>query len=226
MPRHVVGPLAVACLAALACAAPREDDALDDEQPIIVEGGDELSSSHGLRSAEMTRVATPAGLPKVWSQPDSDGWFDERGKCGPTAVANTLRLYGKEVSPDAAYEAGVRWVVGSRPVDLASYLRRTQPQLQCRVTFPPDGPAFVRAAIRSGRPVMAWFRTEGLTSHWVTVAGLRGSGATEEVVVMSWGRYYRVPMARFAEAWQSVYGFHNPSVTCAARSTIALPASP
>lgn len=216
---RVLGLLLLA-LAPAACAdAAPEDDETADEEPVSTSEDPLTAAARGLLQREMKRMPDPAGMPRAWSQPDSDGWFDERGKCGPTATANTLRLYGKDgISPEACYEAGVSWVVGSRPVDIAGYLRRTQPQLGCRVVYPEDGPALLRAAAKTARPVMVWFRTEGLTSHWVNVVGVRGAGATEQAVLMSWGRYYTVPMRRLDEAWQSVYGFRHPAVLCSARS--------
>ncbi len=204
--------VALVVVGTTACAG--EDEGADAD----VGASDEaMTTTRGIHELEMKPVPIPAGFPKAWSQPDSDGWFDERGKCGPTAVANALLLYGRDgVSPNLAYEEGVQWVVGSRPIDLERYLDREQADLRCSVVYPEDGPAFLRAAVASGRPVMTWFRTEGLTSHWVTVAGIRGANVSEKVVVMSWGRYYEIPMYRFAEAWKSVYGFHNPAVACAA----------
>lgn len=207
------------------CAVAEEDEGTSGDAIGTSEDAT-TAAAKGLKSSEMKAIATPRGLPRAWPQPDSDGWFDERGKCGPTAVANLLRLYGKDgISPDAAYDAGVRWWVGSRPVDLGGYLDRKHAGLGCRITFAPDGPALLRAATATERPVLAWFRTEGLSSHWVAVADVRGAGPTEEVVLLSWGRYYAVPMTRFAEAWDSVYGFRNPAIVCAARSRV-LAASP
>lgn len=199
------------------CSAEASDPPPDES----VDGTDAMTNARVLKESEMIRVAVPAGYPQPWDQPDSDGIFDEKGKCGPTAVANALKLYGRgNVSPEQAYEGGVQWVVGSLPVQLSGYLNRTQPDLHCAVTFPPDGPAFLRAAVATGRPVMVWYRTEGMTSHWVTVAGIHGSGVSEGVVVMSWGRYYRINMQRFEQAWSNVYGFVRPSVVCGARTNV------
>ncbi len=219
---------AAASLAGLALVVGGCAVADEDEASVGASDHAMTSAAKGLQASEMRVIAPPRGLPRAWPQPDSDGWFDERGKCGPTAVANLLRLYGKDgVSPDAAYDAGVRWWVGSRPPDLGGYLDRKHRDLGCRITFAPDGPALLRAAVATDRPVLAWFRTEGLSSHWVAVAGVRGpaSSPTEEVVLLSWGRYYAVPMTRFAEAWDSVYGFRNPAIVCSARSPV-LAASP
>lgn len=180
---------------------------------------DELQSTP-LATSDMTRIRTPAGMPEVWDQPDSTGWLEERGKCGPTAVANTLRLYGIEVSPKDADRDGVHWVVGSRGIIVEKYLVDHHPRLGCSLEHPQDGAAFLREKVAGGHPVMVWYNTAGgfLQSHWVTVVGVRGEGANEAAIVMTWGGYYTIPMAKLVKAWRNVYWIRHPSVVCDAKT--------
>jgi hypothetical protein len=183
---------------------------------------DELQSPP-LAESDMKRIAAPAGMPAVWAQPDSTGVFDERGKCGPTAVANTLRLYGiTNVSPAQADADGVHWWIGSRGINIEEYLQEKQPQLGCSLEHPQNGPAFLRSHVDAGHPVMVWFNMAGgfLGSHWVTVVGHRGSGAAEVAIVMSWGAYYTIPMSKLDEAWRNVYAIRRPSVVCSAQTKL------
>lgn len=174
-----------------------------------------------MAQSEMKKIPIPAGMPAAWEQPDSTGWFDERGKCGPTAVANTLRLYGKEVSPAQADHDGVNWLVGTRGINIEPYLQRQHPELNCTLEHPTDGPAFLRKSVDGGHPVMVWFNMSGgfLGSHWITVVGRRGAGANERAIVMSWGDYYEVPMSKLDAAWRNVYAIRRPSIVCAAKTT-------
>lgn len=208
--------LTLGFVAALLTACATE---VDDEAPAEATA-DELQSSP-LPDGEMKAIPTPAGMPKPWDQPDSTGWFDERGKCGPTAVANVLKLYGINVSPDEADRDGVHWIVGSRGINVEGYFDAKFPNLHCSLEHPEDGPAFLRSQIKSGHPVMVWFNTGGsfLSSHWVTAVGLQGTGASERVVVMSWGRYYTISMSKLDAAWRNVYLIRRPSVVCTPKST-------
>lgn len=206
----VLGLLAVA-----GCGAPE-----DDEEEAADAAADELRSAP-LSSGDMRRVAQPAGMPKPWDQPDSTGWFDERGKCGPTAVANTLRLYWIDVSPEEADRAGVHWAIGTMGRQIVRYLDDHHPELGCSLEHPQDGAAFLRKELAGGHPVMVWFNTEGgLSSHWVTAVGVVGKGAEEDVIVMSWGRYYAIRMSKLVTAWRNVYGIRNPAVVCDERTQL------
>jgi hypothetical protein len=196
----------IASLALAACAA-------EDEEPTADATEDALQSAP-LSSRDMVRIAQPAGMPKPYEQPDSTGLFDERGKCGPTAVANMMRLYWVDLTPQQADARGVHWVIGTMGRQIESYLQREQPELGCTLEHPTNGAAFLRSKLKTGNPVLVWFNTENLGSHWVTAVGVRGTGAAESVVVMSWGRYYAIGMAKLTEAWRNVYGITNPAVVC------------
>lgn len=208
--------LTVFCIGLLAsaCGAATDDD-MDEERAATTEA----LQSPGLANADMVPVKTPRGMPEVWDQPDSTGVFEERGKCGPTAVANLLKLYGKEVSPAQADKDGVNWLVGTRGINVRDYLQRKHPSLGCTLEHPEDGAAFLRRELDAGHPVMVWFNTSGLLqSHWVTVVGHLGAGANEIAIVMSWGRYYKVAMPKLVEAWENVYWIRHPSIVCDAKT--------
>lgn len=184
-----------------------------------VEGSEDALQSPPLADADMKPIARPPGMPAVWAQPDSEGTFGERGKCGPTAVANLLRLYGTEASPDTVDDQGVHWWIGTRGVSIRDWFAEAHPELGCTLEHPTDGPKFLREELAGGHPVLVWFNMEGgLQSHWVTVVGVRGSGAGEEVVVMSWGRYYATSMKKLDDAWRNVYWVRRPSIVCSARA--------
>lgn len=199
-----------------ACASEEATEAEDD----AASTEDELQSAP-LSQRDMTKIKTPPGMPEPWDQPDSTGWLEERGKCGPTAVANTLRLYGIEVSPKDADRDGVHWVVGSRGINIEKYMHEKHPRLGCTLEHPKDGPAFLRSELAAGHPVMVWYNTAGgvLQSHWVTVVGIRGTGENERAIVMSWGGYYTIPMDKLDRAWRNVYWIRRPSIVCDARTS-------
>lgn len=165
-------------------------------------------------TSEMVRIAAPAGLPKPWVQPDSTGWFDEKGRCGPTAVANALLLYGIRKEPEKIYNDGAHWLVGSLATNLNTYLNKFHPQLGCTIEQPLDSAAFLRRELDANRPVMLLYNTEGWNSHWVTAVDHKGTGANEDVIVMSWGSYYKIKMTKLVRAWENVYGMRSPSVIC------------
>lgn len=207
-PLGILAACLVTALALPACVAE------EGSEPVVEETSDELRSA-ALDAAFMKKYPQPAGMPKPWDQPDSTGWFDERGKCGPTAVANLLKLYKINVSPQEADTDGVNWIVGTRGTQIRDYLEDYHPQLGCKIEHPTDGPAFLRSKLASGQPVLVWYNTSGfMQSHWVTAVGTVGSGANELVIVMSWGRYYSIPMAKLDEAWSNVYGLRRPSIVC------------
>jgi hypothetical protein len=200
--------IAFAAFSTAACATEVE------EEPPVEATADELQSSP-LGESDMKAIPTPAGMPKPWDQPDSTGWFDEKGRCGPTALANLLRLYWIELSPEDAYDSGVHWIIGTMGKQIIDYLDENEPELGCTLEHPKDGAAFLRKELGAGHPVLVWFNMKGgLASHWVTAVGTRGSGKTEEVIVMSWGRYYSISMTKLVDAWRNVYGIRNPSIVC------------
>ncbi len=216
--KTLIGCLSAAALLSLsACVGP--DDPQEEEQGATA---DELQSPP-LAQSDMKRIKAPAGMPVPWDQPDSTGLFDERGKCGATAVANVLKLYGDtDVSPAKADADGVRWWVGARGINIEAYFRQKQPQLGCTLEHPEEGPGFLRAHLDAGHPVMVWFNMSSgfLGSHWVTVVGHRGTGAAEVAIVMSWGAYYTIPMSKLDAAWRNVYAIRRPSVVCSARTNL------
>ncbi len=101
------GLAGIALISTVGCAEPEEQ-----EEPLSSEA--EALQSTALADRDMKRIPTPSGMPTPWTQPDSTGWLEERGKCGPTAVANALRLYGIETSPAEVDRDGVHWYVGRR----------------------------------------------------------------------------------------------------------------
>jgi len=229
--KKLVGSLVLTVLA-VGCAAVDADDdgsAAAPEDEKVEATADELNRSPGLQDNDMTEIAKPAGFPNVWDQPDSTGTLGERGKCGPTAVANALRMYGIEVSPTKADEDGVNWLIGTRGISIRDYMTEKHPQLGCTLENPADGKTFLRNEIRAGHPVMVWFNTaqtvwyQPFQSHWVTAVAIRGAGANEEVVVMSWGKYYVIKMTKLDDAWRSVYAIRHPAVVCDATSRFMRP---
>ena len=214
----LIGSLSLVALLSLgACGG--ADDVQQEESGATA---DELQSPP-LAESDMKRIKAPAGMPAPWAQPDSTGVFDERGKCGPTAVANALKLYGiTNVTPAKADADGVHWWIGSRGINIEAYLHDKQPQLGCTLEHPEEGPEFLRAHVDAGHPVMVWFNMSGgfLGSHWVTVVGHRGTGAAEVAIVMSWGAYYTIPMSKLDAAWRNVYAIRRPSVVCNARTNL------
>ena len=210
--------LVLAAVATISC-----DAADEDAPPAPVDESSEdfsLLQSAPLAESDMKAIATPAGMPKPYEQPDSTGLFDERGKCGPTAVANTLLLYWISVTPQQADAAGVHWLIGTMGTQIETYMQEFHPELGCSLEHPENGPGFLRAEIDSGHPVMVWFNMPDADSHWVVAVGHTGAGAAEQVIVMSWGRYYAIPMSKLAAAWKMVYGIRNPAVVCADRTTL------
>lgn len=208
--------MVIAALAMTACGVPADDEPSAE----LTEDAIEIQSSP-LANGDMKRIAQPAGMPKPYEQPDSTGLFEERGKCGSTAVANMLMLYWVDVSPQQADRGGVHWLIGTMGRQIESYLRNEQTELGCTLQHPRDGAVFLRSQLSTGHPVMVWFNTEGLGSHWVTAVGTRGTGDAEVVIVMSWGSYYSIPMKKLVGAWRNVYGIHNPAVVCAEKTVLA-----
>jgi hypothetical protein len=210
-----------AALSMTACVASDVEEQDEDEDE-LESTADELQSSPFVRR-NMKLIARPSGMPAPWAQPDPTGQFGQNGKCGATAVANTLRLYGIEVSPQKAEDNGVRWFIGATTRQIEPYFDKHHPRLGCSTEHPEDGAAFLRREIRAGHPVMVWYNVEGtLSSHWVTAVGVRGSGASEEAIVISWGKYFAMPMKALVDAWRQVYGQRHPSVVCDATTKMVV----
>lgn len=217
MTRSLIFAGALTALTLAACATETPSENVDDGDSVGATD-DELRSAP-LNDQDMVAIPTPEGLPEPWDQPDSSGWFGARGKCGPTAMANMLRLHGVELSPDEADKAGVHWLVGTLTWQINSYLKQNHPELQCRTSFPWNGAKALRGQLDEGRPVMVWFNTAGgWSSHWVTAVGHHGSGDAEKVIVMSWGRYYEIPMKKLDDSSKWVYGLRHPTVICEAQT--------
>lgn len=204
-PLAFIGALAMG--SATGCASEQEEEIDDADSAMSLQ-------SAPIANGDMRKIARPAGMPLVYQQPDSTGWFDEKGKCGPTAVANTLRLYWIDVTPEQADKDGAHWIIGTMGRQIAGYMNNFHPELGCTLEHPDDGGPWLRKQLDTGHPVMVWFNTEGFTSHWVVAVGHRGTGDKEVAVVMSWGNYYEINFKKFVEAWRNVYGIHNPSVVC------------
>lgn len=188
---------------------------------------DEDLRSAPLGDSDMVPIATPGGMPKPWDQPDSTGYFEEHGKCGPTALANELLLYGISKTPETLYDQGVQFVVGTLPWEIEGWIQKYDQQLGCSIQYPADGSAEIRQQVDSGHPVMVWFNTEGgWSSHWVTVVGHHGTGANEFAVVMSWGRYYKIAMSKLDDASKWVYGLRHPRVECTTSTKLVVKYSP
>ncbi len=179
-------------------------------------------------SLDIARIATPAGLPKKpWNQPDSRGWFGEKGMCGPTSASNLLLMYGTLVSPQTAYEGGVHSAVGTLPNRQEIYLDRDFPALACDYDHA-ESTAFLRESVVAGRPVNIMIGMGGTSAHWVTVVGARFDTRSNEwkYIVMTWGRYGEIGEAKLVPNWGSGYAGHNPYVRCAPKSRYTLPWAP
>lgn len=210
----------VVVMATTGCATEDEEEKVES----TASTADQLQSSP-LDREEMKPIDTPRGMPTPWPQPDSSGIFDTKGKCGPTAVANTLKLYGiDDVSPEEADRDGVHWWIGTRPRDIEHYMDKKQARLDCSIENPKDGRTFLHEQIEDGHPVMVLFNTTGWKSHWIAAVGFQGSGASEETIVMSWGRYYAISTTKLVASWRNVYGMRSPSIVCEARTAkVVLP---
>ncbi len=205
----------------LGCSASASDSAAADDD------GDSGESDISA-SLDIARIAGPVGLPKKpWNQPDSRGWFGEKGMCGPTSAANLLLMYGTLVSPQQAYEGGVHSAVGTLPNRQEIYLDRDFPNLACDYDHA-ESTAFLRESVVAGRPVNIMIGMGGTSAHWVTVVGARFDARSSEwkYIVMTWGRYGEIGEAKLAPNWASGYAGRNPYVRCAPKSRYTLPWSP
>lgn len=172
------------------------------------------------RIPDMTEVDRPTGARDSWDQPDSQGWFDQYGYCGATAASNLLRVYGQEVSPQEAIDAGAWSWVGTRPATLAAYLRGHHADLECALrtaTSDAAALALLREDAASGTPVVVLFMTGKLNAHWVTVIGVEGTGDDTKVLVMSWGSYYSIAWSDLGDAWRAAYSGPYPHIRCRPR---------
>ena len=94
--------------------------------------GEDLRSAP-LDDSDMVLIPQPPGMPRGWDQPNSTGVFQEHGKCGPTALANELLLYGISETPDELFDEGVQFAVGTLPFEIEDWLAANDPQLGCKI---------------------------------------------------------------------------------------------
>jgi hypothetical protein len=199
-------------------------------------GGSDAASDENGDSGEadisaalgIARIAAPAGLPKKpWNQPDSRGWFGEKGMCGPTSTANLLLMYGTLVSPQVAYEAGDHSAIGTLPNRQELYLDASFPDLACDYDHA-ESTAFLRDSVAAGRPVNIMIGMGGTSAHWITVVGARFDVPSNEwkYIVMTWGRYGEIGDAKLRPNWATGYAGQNPYVRCALKSRYTLPVTP
>jgi hypothetical protein len=190
----------------------------DDEELVDDLGTDDADLS-SFSSKNFIRIKTPAGMPAAWVQPASRGWFDEKGMCGPTSVANTLRLYGIEKSPTDIYEDGARSLIGTLPGAMEKYLDRHHADLKCSRGAAPGGEDFLIASVRAGRPVNVLLGPfNGAGAHWVTIVGMNLRGPEPEFILMTWGRYYKVASSKLMPYW-----FNHMQVSCERTSRTRFP---
>ncbi len=227
----LVARLLMCLLAAapLAACAGEEEEVSEGDDEVPAEARADGLSSASLAGADILRITHPlASAPATWPQPASEGWFDEKGKCGQTATANLLRHYGTEIAPQTLYEQGVYSLIGTRGTVIRNYLQSTHPDLGCRIEHPTDGPDFLKMQLAAKRPVMVLYKTDWKNSHWVTaVATTKSKGifnGDEAVIVQSDGSYYAYRMSGFDAAWRNVYGLRRPSIVCNKASTKITPA--
>lgn len=204
----------------VACGSADEGDEPNEDPSAAVDTGEDALSA----SLSIAYATPPAGLPRhPWSQPDSKGWFGEKGMCGPTSAANLLLLYKKIRSPEQAYEAGVHSLIGTLPGKQLSYFENEFPELGCDYIHA-DSTQFLRDSVSINRPVNIMIGMGGTTSHWVTVVGARFDKPSNEwkYTVMTWGRYGEIGESKLAPNWATGYAGHNPAIRCDARSPYKL----
>jgi hypothetical protein len=209
-------------VAASGCAADAGDPASDNPADQV----DDTSADQQdltLESADFKTIARPAGLPKVWNQPDSRGWFGEKGMCGPTSVANALNLYGIVKSPTVIYNEGVHSLIGTLPGAMISYLDKNYAQLKCDYQRAAQPEAFLLGQLRAKRPVNILIAMAGLQAHWVTVVGARkvAGEPNYRFIVMTWGSYREVKGEILLRHWN--LATDNPYVSFGVPSRYTLP---
>jgi hypothetical protein len=158
---------------------------------------------------------------RVWPQPPDEGWFGQYGYCGPTAVANLLRLHGIEKSPRTAIDQGCWSFIGTSPGVMVRYLQREHPSLDCdhRVVPGNANPLDVlRVLLDADHPPIILFGNGGLKSHWVVVTGVSVDKRGTWVEYMSEGDFVASRWTDLQPRWESVYGFRYPLIACAATS--------
>jgi hypothetical protein len=166
-------------------------------------------------------VDRPAGAPFAWGQPASEGYFGQYGYCGATAAANLLRWYDREVSPESAIADGCWSAIGTFPSDMSAYLRKHHASLDCyyqAMWLTSDALAGLRDALAVGRPVIIMYMTDALNAHWVTVTGVHGTNDDPDIIVMSYGAYWKLRWSALKSAWRNAYGGPYPYVMCNASS--------
>lgn len=158
-----------------------------------------------IESKDFKPVSAPKGMPAVWAQPDSRGWFGEKGMCGPTAVANTLRLLGMEKSPTSIYEEGAHSLIGLTPNAMEAYMTKHYASLGCDAETVDTGKPLLLRLLRAKRPVNVLLSgLDGVNAHWVTVVGARSPKAKTVFTVMSWGRYYEIDEDVLLRSWDAL----------------------
>lgn len=190
----------------------------------------------------------PSGAPRPFEQPESDGWFGEKGRCGPTAIANLLMLSGirsaptwravpmsspqgaiaadatrvnrtlfvpdsTAVTPALVADRGVEWAIGSLPAQMQDYLKE-QHGITSELYKPAPGLTdaqqsaramqHVRDAVANDKAAVIWYATAATQSHYVTIVDVAEYQGQEQAVVMSWGGYYRAPLADLVDASSSI----------------------
>jgi hypothetical protein len=143
-----------------------------DEQATLDEQAETVSDNMEIESKDFVRIATPRGMPRAWVQPPSKGWLGERGMCGPTALANTLRLFGIEKSPETVYQEGGHSIVGTTPHKMEAFMSEHHEALRCDSARIDDGKALLLSALRNKHVVNILLSgLDGFGMHWVTVVG-------------------------------------------------------
>jgi len=163
----------------------------------------------------------PRSFPvRPWEQPPDEGWFGQYGYCGPTAVANLLRLYGIEKSPRTAIDEGCWSYVGTTPGTMQRYLRREHGDLGCdrRVVGGLDPLEVLRVLLDADHPPIVLFKNGRLMGHWVVVIGVSVDARGAWVEYMEDGAYHKSSWAELEPRWSSVYGMRYPLIACAAKA--------
>jgi hypothetical protein len=204
--------LALSTLAlSLGCGA--EDAESEDTS---AEQGDISTSEEDLTLAsnDFKIVAAPSGMPtRVWKQPASEGWFGEKGMCGPTSVSNALRLYNIERAPKVVFDDGVQSVIGTLPGAMIQYFDKRYPGLGATYDRANNPENFLLGQLRAKKPINILIAMAGLQAHWITVVGARKvAGETNHrFLVMTWGQYREVKGEILLNHWSLATG--NPYIS-------------
>lgn len=153
-------------------------------------------------------------LPKPHGQP-SGSYLD--GKCGVTAAANLLKLYGKNHSPSDLDTFDNRsWGPGMRADKLAEVTTDHADQTFLSLTIPPgvDALKVLRGLVNSGKPVAIQYLVyEELSTnaHWVVVTDIDNS-KDPKIRMMSWGKYIEMEWSVLKDQWERAWGGPYPYV--------------